>query len=663
MFQRLKLQLIQQVFDSIERAKSYEPPVDDLGVPSSPNPERQFLKETLDAPVLKEMLIQMQLFLKVEKDKKFIEKSIEEIIEAIDRTLINTRASFEKKLTLQKEKDQEYIKRFRYFLKSHLLFIGKLQILNNEKPLLFSELKENEKKLLKLLNSETFNPFFEVGKKNHDAINALLDSLSKRNIEAKPLLPIDSKVKSVDRLVIVDSLLSTESNKHVSETYLTKKLKADNSFQQNKKTKEDNLYYLKNLLEDQESVSPELCCNAEMISQEFFRLLLGDPQPKTRRVVTDDNQTYGVISKSISNFSSFAKFDMKGKNIPYEIQQLLAGIIEVSRTVKETDLKSGNMGTDKEGKPVKIDGSCSFPLYVTNTPEKKTPENFKRYFRYTRQVKDITAKDLRNSPNVYDLKVQNWFRIMVEGDKNPYAFRLVEDNKLRKDPVFQNNSHDIRLQLILMDKSMIEHFVKQYTDNPDHQKKFASYLNTRIEVMKEEVLTIPAFRQFLNDDKLATTAKEKLVTKLKNFTTIKKNKLYQPEKYPDLETSLQKQLQYYKERSNKIYAAIKPFADYIENREKNDNEYFGFFAKHFSKMSRTVKVSAADKMIKLITGKSIQDNPFTELELRALIEPGSKLNDAMNQFKSQKGILKAYPKIQEYIDADNARVGVFNFRY
>lgn len=405
--------------------------------------------------------------------------------------------------------------------------------------------------------------------------------------------------KTLNQFVICGPVIGV----HRHTTYLVHKVK-------NGKLKTNaagipNTYFLKEnfTFSKKNNISLSLLADIETVSQEFARLMIGDPQPKTRKVLYPNGKVYGIVSKAIPGFTS--AINVAYHTSPQAIDQKpdtllkqaclerMPFLLEIARVIKNSDLHADNFGLDANGNLVMIDGGKGFSKFSVLKPKSpvqndmlfgKTPRiisslpaepklqvngnAFKQALSlkkishrpkisqkdaqkaadkkaaYMRQIEkgkyysllkenyrcaqvesDITAEDLPLSPDIKDLQVLNWFHIIYR--KQPLKYKIFDVDALRNNPRFQQNSHFIRLQLILLDESLIKHFMQACKIEPNSTEKLAPYLWNRIQQLQAAVAKDFAFALYFNrhGKTQAMRAKENLIEKLTRFVPMKKEKL------------------------------------------------------------------------------------------------------------------------------------------
>lgn len=348
----------------------------------------------------------------------------------------------------------------------------------------------------------------------------------------KPCLPF-LKNKTTDQFIMIDAVM----NDSTSRTYIVKKIKFDGTFQKNK-NREDNLYFLKeSRVISTVTAPPDVVAPIETVSQEFLRFLAGGSQPKTRIVVTPTGETFGVVSKAIPGFKTLFELAYNqpsihksgGGKLPNPKQQdnilsKCAVILEFARVFKETDLHAQNIGIDQYGKPVKIDGDKCMPFFSYR--QECDSLRAKRRLRASRNMTDITIRDLKNSPDIIDLDIDHWLQIIIRYKRNhEKIFQLFNPASVKANEYFQHMTQSTRLQLILLDKQLLKHFMQQYFDNEDLIEKFTAYLYDRIQLLKKEMFKDEYFVDHLLKDN-GQSALHTLYKKMEHFKTVKKRPLF-----------------------------------------------------------------------------------------------------------------------------------------
>lgn len=270
-----------------------------------------------------------------------------------------------------------------------------------------------------------------------------------------------------------------------------------------KKGIQKSIWYTKSLGENR--------CEAilETLTQELYRLI-HPPQPKTRRAIstaTGVNEYY-VLSKEVPKFKAFFLTTENYKKIFNNSMTGLAAIQVLALWLNEIDFKSGNVGIDKDGHIIKIDGGLSL---IKLNPKYKHLHEGKNL--------DITQVDLEALPNLQTYEACNWLH-HIQWDLQKGAMKddpTPLDKKINQSPYFKQELYRTILRVISLPNELIQFFTQNYITNPYDITLMSEFIITRKEHLQEAADKIPAFDEYRQSDQ----AREGMLNFLKYLKTFK----------------------------------------------------------------------------------------------------------------------------------------------
>lgn len=299
-----------------------------------------------------------------------------------------------------------------------------------------------------------------------------------------------------------DSKLTADekSEPFSSEVYRAHKkekgFKLDDSIAQKYK----NVWYLK-------KVGDAKTALREVLTQEYFRLIIGPHHPKTRIVKGSGfNNTY-IISKEVNGYQPLLTIDPKKfkEGLSKGKHPGLGEILAVSLNTNEIDLHLGNIGLDKDGNAVKIDGGNGF----SKLGGKKA--NY-----------SITEQDISTLPYITTYSPVNWLDLITQSKNNPTSQYF--DTKLSTDPIFRQEINCAILKMIILPDELLAKFSQSYSDNKMDAVLIYKEMISRTNELEKFALQNKSFNEFLKDPNTKKYLAS-YIDQLKGFNTTSKNKI------------------------------------------------------------------------------------------------------------------------------------------
>lgn len=317
--------------------------------------------------------------------------------------------------------------------------------------------------------------------------------------------------KKRENFIIIDELSAEDASgkfTHPVET-ATKKPTDDNQ----DKEKFQSVWYVKHIkpkentshLAAQRAVV--IAAQREVVAQEFFRLLIPS-HPKTRLMDSDEGKVY-VISKAIPDFQSLQAIHRKNKHQLSEdvIEGDIKGlgmVVVTALLMDERDLKLGNMGVDKDGNIIKIDGDWCF----SNMIEQEKGHH-------------ITKYDFDNLPYIKDYAAFNWLDVKAKLKSTRHQTFITES--VIKDEKVRREINQATLNIILMPDELIRKMVIAQVSDPHEQEIIIKTLKERQQQLKKAALENKKFLTYLASDAAKSDYKSYLESTVVNFKTTNKN--------------------------------------------------------------------------------------------------------------------------------------------
>lgn len=265
-----------------------------------------------------------------------------------------------------------------------------------------------------------------------------------------------------------------------------------------------------------------------------YRLLLGNKSPKTTLVYanTAKKEILAIHSEKIPGFITICTL----QNISQLLQQPkfvqgLAKIFVASYLFEEDDLHKRNFGIDSAGIPCRIDFGMSF----FNTVYAQTREVHVAPI-ITKNIWKISEQDIINFPILTEAKPWYWPTIDTVSTLGSIAIPLGKDklftaedvtlfSSLAKNEDFIAAKYRCFLKLLLIPKKYFEEQFKMYLapgtsmEVDNLRDALILHLNERRDTLRETLIQIPEFQNFLTTQKDADTIISKLTNELQLEST------------------------------------------------------------------------------------------------------------------------------------------------
>lgn len=237
----------------------------------------------------------------------------------------------------------------------------------------------------------------------------------------------------------------------------------------------------------------------EILAQEFFRVVIPH-QPETRMAYRGKNSTgkeiYSILSEEVEGYRSLPKNQsVKFENGTYTG---LGQVLVCALFLQEIDLKNGNVGLNKEGQVIKIDGDWSFSGLV-------------EYYKDCEYK--ITPQSIELLPYPVDYYVFNWLDLIQENVKQSKS-QIINPTALSSAPLFRLEVNQALLKICLIPDCFIESFVNAVT--PTGAERFVTLIKNRRDELKQSALQNDSFNEYLKLPQAAMDA-DNLFTHLSLF--------------------------------------------------------------------------------------------------------------------------------------------------
>lgn len=259
----------------------------------------------------------------------------------------------------------------------------------------------------------------------------------------------------------------------------------------------------------------------EVFNAFCYKAELGDQHPKVRAVHDEANMRAGVVSKK-ENFTSFYDISVVNHGL-IDRQQLLtlfvAYILVAAYVNSENDLHAGNYGKDKSIElSLKIDddqASWEISSEFATTLPAGYPDPVAAF--------PITERDILNFPQLTDAVPFHWIDRGVPvfdifAAKNPEQVVIDKAKKIYKideafikDKEFNKQKYTMFLKCILMPDEAYRAYGQAAFSDEDAMLRdtMVALKTTRTELLKQTLLKMPEFRDFIRDNPQAI---EKIIT-------------------------------------------------------------------------------------------------------------------------------------------------------
>lgn len=234
---------------------------------------------------------------------------------------------------------------------------------------------------------------------------------------------------------------------------------------------EAQVFYQKEMLSPAEAYG-------EQLAQEFFRLIIPS-QPETRLAIDPAVNTYFILSAEIDGFNYLPILQQdKFTNGTYKG---LGQLVITAILLHEIDLKNGNIGFNRHGQVLKIDGDWCFAAIKDR--------------KYVRHNKKITPELILSLPFPCDYAAYNWLDIWREAIKSSNS--SIVDERLAKAALFRDEVNEAILKILLLPNEYIKRFVDTYVPTSVKADVYIAYLIERREELKLAVLKNESFKGYI----------------------------------------------------------------------------------------------------------------------------------------------------------------------
>lgn len=236
----------------------------------------------------------------------------------------------------------------------------------------------------------------------------------------------------------------------------------------------------------------------EASAADFYRFI-GSPEmtPKVRVVQESPESAPWVGSKKIADFSNAYSLTQKGNffQATKGKERELARILVAAFVLEESDLHDGNWGIDKRSKKVvKIDHNlsiCPISAKLSNYYYENGVEKVDRLTSHPNMIYSaaeyfslISTADIRSLPKFTDAVPPN----------QP---RGLETLKLAEDQEFITWKYFYFLKSLLLTDHIIKNIISDHSIDQAKDEQFHAHVKARIAALKEVLLDMPEFRQFM----------------------------------------------------------------------------------------------------------------------------------------------------------------------
>lgn len=248
-----------------------------------------------------------------------------------------------------------------------------------------------------------------------------------------------------------------------------------------------------------------LAANNEVVAQELFRLFIPN-HPKTRLVLGEQGET-SVVSREVPGFQPLEKMDphVLNQRLKDGTYKGLGEVMVMALWLNEADLKLGNMGVDKDGKVVKLDGGWC--LAQLRSPQRKMT---------------ITETTLRHLPANLDINPYNWLdRInMDRTGKTP----IVANVSMSFNPQFRQEVNEAIMRILLCPDNSLREFAHYYAHESVQADKIINLLEERKVQLHQAACQNVSFCQFMQTEQAEKLA-ESFVRQSSDFILTGKTRL------------------------------------------------------------------------------------------------------------------------------------------
>lgn len=215
----------------------------------------------------------------------------------------------------------------------------------------------------------------------------------------------------------------------------------------------------------------------EVLAQEFFRLIIPH-QPETLIAKDEAQNNYYVYSEEVEGFKNLPYG--QGKSFEDGTFTGLGQAVFVSVFLQEVDLKNGNIGLDKDGRVIKIDGDqCIVSMLGVD------------------QRFDLTPKVIDSLPRPVDFATNNW----LDYKSSYFSLQRILQPTITNNEVFRSEVNQAMLKICLIPDEYIERFVSVYIPDghkPDKQG-YIDLIKSRRDVLRLSAVKNESFRNYLSE--------------------------------------------------------------------------------------------------------------------------------------------------------------------
>jgi len=229
----------------------------------------------------------------------------------------------------------------------------------------------------------------------------------------------------------------------------------------------------------------------EFLAQEFLRLI-NPYQPETRLMKDGSNNVHYIFSEEVKGFRPLPEDDCD--NFANGTYRGLGQAMICAMFIQEADFKNGNVGLDRNGNVIKIDGYWAF----SSKRKRKIGKQF-----------DITDGTISSLPFPADFYTFNWLDLVEQGMS--YSSSLIVESSLSREEQFQAEVNQAMLKICLLPKVVLQSLVDECF--PAGGGEYLILLQTRKKILTDVALNNASFRQYLGS-KEANVAKNRICAQM-----------------------------------------------------------------------------------------------------------------------------------------------------
>jgi hypothetical protein len=230
----------------------------------------------------------------------------------------------------------------------------------------------------------------------------------------------------------------------------------------------------------------------EVLAQEFFRLI-APWQPQTFIAYHPSLRTYFVLSEAVDGYKPLPAGEQDRFN--QGVYPGLGQLMIISVFLQEIDLKNRNIGLNRYGHVIKIDGDWCFAAI--------------RDADFSAYKKDITPELLNSLPIPIGYTAFNWLDLYQEAVAS-FTSTIVNES-LSNAPHFREEINEAMLKILVLPDEYIKRFVDAFVPVSAKADVFIKYLMNRREELKCAALQNASFKQFLLDKAPQDVVKEHIL--------------------------------------------------------------------------------------------------------------------------------------------------------